>query len=70
MRSEPLKFCVGKSLPVTMADTLWNQLGVRLDNHNLCYSDLPESESLLYGTLEEFGFYSFIDRAKLRKEIN
>ena len=65
-----IKFCVGNSLPFTMADTLWNQLVVRLHKHNLCYSDLPESGSLLYGTLEEFWFYSFIDRANLRKEIN
>ena len=38
--------------------------------HNLCYSDLPQNETILYGTLEELGFHSFVARTKLRKEIN
>ena len=55
---------------VTMADSLWNLLVDRLGQHNLRYLDLPENEALLYGTLEELGFHSLLDRAKLRKEIN
>ena len=53
-----------------MAGELWNQLNHILSQYNLCYSDLPQNETLLYGTLEELGFHSFVARTKLRKEIN
>ena len=55
---------------VAMADSLWNLLVDRLGQHNLLYLDLPENEALLYGTLEELGFHSILDRDKMRKEIN
>ena len=53
-----------------MAGLIWDQLIERLGEHKLQFTDLPEDEALLYGTLAELGFYSLLDRAKLRKEIN
>ena len=52
-----------------MVDVLWNQLTHKLKQHNLSYVDLPLDKTLLFGTLGELGFQSFIARSMLRKEI-
>ena len=52
-----------------MADALRDQLAHRLSRYNLRFSDLPQDETLLFGTLGELGFKSFIARSMPRKEI-
>ena len=53
-----------------MDDTLLCQLTSQLSLHNLTFLDLPRDETLLYDTMGELGFDSFIARAMLRKMIN
>ena len=52
-----------------MDDALWRQLTGQLSQYNLTYLDLPEDEKLLFETLAELGFGSFIARTMLRKMI-
>ena len=52
-----------------MADELWQKLLLRLHSEQLTYSDLPVTEELLWGTLKELGFDSYLDRTKLSKLI-
>ena len=35
----------------------------------LSYKDLPETEVLLFGALDELGFNSFLDRMKLKTQL-
>ena len=61
----------GTVRPITrdMADELWNKLQHALLSEGLNYKDLPKTEVLLYGTLEELGFTRFLDRVKLKKQL-
>ena len=52
-----------------MADQLWQKLLLRLHSEQLTYRDLPVTEELLWGTLKELGFDSYLDRTKLCKLI-
>ena len=52
-----------------MDDALWRQLTGQLRQYNLTYLDLPQHEKLLFETLAELGFDSFIARTMLRKMI-
>ena len=52
-----------------MADDLWDQLQRTLLREGLSYKDLPKTEALLFGTLEDLGFTNLLDRVKLNKMI-
>ena len=51
----------------TMDDALWRQHTGQHNQYNLSYLDLPQHEKLLFETLAELGFDSFIARTMLRK---
>ena len=55
--------------PDNMADKLWQELLLSLHAEQLSLDDLPVTEELLWGTLRELGFNSYLDRAKLCKVI-
>ena len=52
-----------------MADELWDRLQRALCRKGLNYKDLPETDVLLFGALEELGFNSYLDRMKLKKQL-
>ena len=52
-----------------IADELWQKLQHLLHAEQLSYKDFPLTEELLWGTLKELGFHSYLDRAKLSKQI-
>ena len=53
-----------------MADELWRELLLRSECEQIYVNDLPTTEELLWGTLKELGFTSYLDRVKLCKEIS
>ena len=55
-----------KRHPQPMADELWDQLQRALYRNRLSYKDLPETEVLLFGALEDLGFNGYIDRMKVK----
>ena len=52
-----------------MADDLRDQLQRTLLREGLSYKDLPKTETLLFGTLEDLGFTNLLDRVKLNNMI-
>ena len=52
-----------------MADELWNQLQRAMLFEGLGYTDLPETDVLLFGALDELGFNSFLDRIELKNQF-
>ena len=52
-----------------MAKELSQKLLLRLHSEQLSYRDLPVTEELIWGTLKELGFDSYLDRTKLCKLI-
>ena len=52
-----------------IADELRQKLQHLLHAEQLSYKDFPLTEELLWGTLKELGFHSYLDRAKLSKQI-
>ena len=53
-----------------MANELWQELMLRLNEENILLEDLPVTEDLLWGTLKELGFVSHLDRLRLCKSIS
>ena len=45
-----------------MADELWRELLLRLACEQIYLDDFPTTEELLWGTLKEMGFTSYLDR--------
>ena len=53
-----------------MANELWQELMLRLNEENILLEDLPVTEDLLWGTLKELGFVSHLDRLRLCRSIS
>ena len=52
-----------------MADELWVQMQHALLVEGLSYKDLPETDVLFYGALQELSFNSFLDCMNRRKQL-